>query len=795
MPRAHASLLQPLLIYVAAAVITTWPLAWHPASLLGAPIGPGDPFLNLWALGWGLQAVLNDPLAIVSGRVFDANIFHPAAGTLAYSDHLLLQSAVLSPLYALTGDVVLCYNVLLLLSLALSALAMHGLVRATVGSEGGAYLAGLAWGFSSFRFAHLIHLQLQSLYWLPLTFLFLHRVIARRRRRDAAGLGVLTGLQAISSVYYAVIGGLGLVIAALALLLASSRRGRGTVLSRLVLAGMVAAFLALPVGYVYWRVATDQGFGRNLFEASQGAAVIRSYARVPEGNLLYGRTALLRPAPTNPSPRDAGPERELFPGFALLCLAAVGVRAGWRSDARPLVLAMCLVGVAGFVLSLGPDGLRVLYATLHRFVFGFQAIRAPARFSVLVTFALAMLAALGWRELSRRAHGIGWTLPRAVAVGLFAVAIGEWMHLPVALADAPPRQTAVGQWLRTAPGAGAVISLPLTIDLENTPSMVQSLEHRRALVNGYSGQRPDFFAALVDVMSAFPSDEALVTLHDRGVQYVVTPTPIGLAPDSPLQLRAMPGGTPIYELVWNSDIEARMDSRADVAAPEPGPIPFRLGDRSEYSVRWEGGVGLEAGRVVVSVEPPAYRLVIAATTADWVSRFFEADDLFTTTTDARLLPLTHERDQQEGSRHVTRGFIYDSTARVVRIGASLDQAREPQAATLPLDRDARDAIAALSFVRTLPLSAGARYLVPVNEAGRNLRLDLTVVGVETITVQGQSRRAWRLEPAIRQRVERRRAPSATLWLGDDQRRLPLVVEVNAAFGRVRMELVAHQDGR
>ena len=787
------SLWRALLIYAAAAVVTTWPLVTAPTSLLGAPVGPGDPFLNLWALGWGLQTLLTDPLAVMSGRVFDANIFFPAAGTLAYSDHLLLQSAFVLPLYALTGNVALCYNVVLLLSLVLSALAMHAFVRSVVGSEAGAYLAGLAWGFGSYRFAHLIHLQLQSLYWMPLTFYLLHRLVAGRRRRDAVLLGLVTGLQAVSSVYYALLGGIALVVAALALALTSGRRSRRTLLSRLVLAGVLAAALAAPVAVVYLRVAQDQGFGRNLFEAAQGEATLGSYLQAPPGNLLYGRTGLLRP-PAGADTRRTGPERELFPGFLLTLLAFFGVRAGWRGDARPLAIAMTLVGVAGLMLSLGPDGIRPVYAALHRFVFGFQAIRAPARFAVLVTFALAVLAALGLRELSRGSHGAGRTR-RTVMVGvLIALAAAEWIHVPTMLAVAPERRTPAGEWLRTAPGSGAVVVLPIGLDADNTPAMVQSLEHRRGLVNGYSGQRPDFFPALVDGLSTFPSDDAIVVLHDRGVRYVVTTQPVDVASGPPLILRATFENTRIYELVWTDEFEARMDSRDQVTPPPPGPIPFRMGDRSEYTVRWEGGVGLEAGRVTVTVEPPEYRLAVSATTADWVSRFFEARDQFITTTDTGLLPQTHVRDQQEGSRHLTRGVIYDATAGVVRIGPSLERARDPDATTLPLDRGARDAIAALFYVRTLPLTAGARYLLPINEDGRNLRLDLTVVGLETITLQGQSRQAWRLEPSLRQRVERRRSPQASLWVSDDRRRLPLVVEVRAAFGRVRMELMNHRDG-
>ena len=47
------------------------------------------------------------------------------------------------------------------------------------------------------------------------------------------------------------------------------------------------------------------------------------------------------------------------------------------------------------MLSLGPVGWRWLYAALHDNVFGFHAIRSPARFSVIAVLGLSLLAALG----------------------------------------------------------------------------------------------------------------------------------------------------------------------------------------------------------------------------------------------------------------------------------------------------------------------------------------------------------------------------------------------------------------
>jgi hypothetical protein len=793
---------RPLLVYSLAAAVMTWPLVLHPASRLAAPVGPGDPFLNLWILGWGMQTILTDPLALVTGRVFDANIFHPASGTLAYSDHLLLQGALLAPLYAATRDVVLCYNVLFAASLVASALAMHAFVRSVVGAPGGAYLAGLAWGFGSYRFAHLVHLQLQSLYFLPLAFLCLHRLIAGRRRRDAITLGIVAGLQAVSSVYYAVIGGVALACGAVPLALMSSRRRNMMVARRLVLAAVVGGGIVAPVAFIYWRVQQGEGFGRNLFEASRNAAYVDSYVQVPPGNVLYGRTGLLRHngSPVDGRPPRTGPERELFPGVVIAALALVGAWRGWRGDGRPVVATMIVVAGVGFVLSLGPDGIRPAYAVFHDHVFGFQAIRAPARFAVLVTFGLSTLAALGWRE---------WANPRSVSRGggiltsigaplLLVGVFSELLHVPEMLAPAPPGRTEAGEWLRRESLAGAVVVLPVGLDVESTPAMVQSLEHRRPLVNGYSGQRPAFYVALAESLNAFPSEEALLAMREADVRFVVTPVPVRVPTEyvSPIVERARLAGVAIYELRWTADTEAALERVSGPPPMPPGPSPFSPGEAARYAVAWGGaGMNLVAGEIAVRVEPPAYRFVVEAQTAPWMARFFRARELFVTSTGADLLPQVHERDQQEGSRHVHRAFVYDHEARVVRTGPSPEEAAAGRGLALPLAPFGRDAISALFYARSLPLETGATYSMPINEAGRTLRVELSVVGREAIQVQGRSLTAIRLDPRVQQRMERRRPVAATLWLSADERRVPLAMDLEAAFGRVRVELIDYERGR
>ena len=770
-------------LYVVAAVTLTFPLAFSLTSSLGALQGPGDPYLNLWILGWGLRAWTTDPGSIFSGQVFNANIFFPSEGTLAYSDHFLLQAFALAPVYAITQNAVLCYNLLLIASIALSGLAMHVFTRAVTGSEKGAYVAGLVWACWPYRTAHILHIQLQALYFMPLALLCLHRVVARRRWRDSVALAAMTTLQIVASVYYGLMTAVVLVVSAIMLAFATGQWRAWRLWSRLATAAVLTLVLSVPVLLPYLRSQQVEGFGRTLVEAARHSASVQSYTQVPPVNMLYGRTGLLAPRAPLPGERDRmHVEHQMFPGVVLIGLAIVGLLRGVGSDSRPLVLSACALIVTGLVLSYGPEGFRGLYASLHENVFGFQAIRAPARFSVIAVLGLALLAALALRALASTKRAVAW-LP-GLLIGLLGL---EYVNTPLPLAAAPPMRTEVGQWLASEPTQGAVLHLPLGPDIDNTPFMVQSLEHARPIVNGYSGQRPAYYSSLVDSVADLPSPGAFAVLREFDVRFVVSPAPVAGAGHarSPLVERARLTDGVVYEVRWTTDALAALDDLRAPPPPAPGPAPFTAGETATYDVYWDGGpLDIAAGTAtltVVSGSPGQARweFETEATTADWVSTFFEAQDRFTTVTDGELLPTEHRREIREGRRQVDRRYVYDRAANLVQTAQM----------ALPLgDPSARDALSALYYVRTLALAPGDIVTVPLNEAGASLTLQVSVAEVEEIESAGGRVKALRLEPRVMRRVERRRPIAITLWLSTDARRLPLRAVVDAGFGRIRLEL-------
>ena len=211
--------------------------------------------LNLWTLGWDLKTLSAHPGWLLSGRIFDANIFFPAhrhAGLLRSSAAAGVPSGRSTPSRTISSSVT---TLLLVASLVASALAMHVLARTVVGSEWAAYVAGLIFGFAPYHFTHLDPHSAAGSLFLPLSFFFLHRLLRRPARRTPSRSAFM-GLQAVSSVYYGIIGGVGVACAAIVLAILSGRCATGGYAARARGNGD-RVLVALPWSIPYVRVERE----------------------------------------------------------------------------------------------------------------------------------------------------------------------------------------------------------------------------------------------------------------------------------------------------------------------------------------------------------------------------------------------------------------------------------------------------------------------------------------------------------------------------------------------------------
>ena len=128
------------LLFIVLACATTYPIARfdHPQ----VP-DADDSYFNVWRLSWVAYQLPRDPSAI-----FDANIFHPAKSTLAYSDAMLALGVAGAPLIWLGVHPVVVHNLLILASFVTAALGAFLLCRHLTGSTSAAIVGGLIFGFA-----------------------------------------------------------------------------------------------------------------------------------------------------------------------------------------------------------------------------------------------------------------------------------------------------------------------------------------------------------------------------------------------------------------------------------------------------------------------------------------------------------------------------------------------------------------------------------------------------------------------------------------------------------------------
>jgi len=494
---------------IAAALVIgfTWPMALRPASV--GRVDSGDALHGIWNVAWVAHAITTG-----KRNIFDANIFHPHQNTLAFSESNIGAGILGIPAYLATDSAVATFNFAVLAGLWLSLLGTALLAWRLTGSYAGAFVAAVLFTFCPYIFAHTAHIQLLMAFGMPWALLAMHAFVDAPSAARAGVLGAAVAAQALFCGYYGVLTGLAVGVGCLHY----AWRRRLWVRPRwwllVLLAAAVSVLIVLPFFLPYMRLQKGAGFGRTLDEAYRYSADWRAYLA---SSAWMHRWML----------KYLGHWKEvLFPGFAALVLATVGVVAGLRTAAGPAgartpapretIGFYGLLGLLFLWASFGPAAW--LYAVLYKAVPIFSLLRAPARFAIVVVLALAVLSAFGAAAVVQRFGA----RRRAAALVLCGLAVLDmstpWPAMPV------PAPEPAHKMLRLLP-YGVVVELPFfwrSIDFHrHARYMFDSTYHWRPLINGYSDYIPPDFVDITVPVSSFPNPEGFQILRERRARYVL----------------------------------------------------------------------------------------------------------------------------------------------------------------------------------------------------------------------------------------------------------------------------------
>ncbi|PYQ22538.1 MAG: hypothetical protein DMF81_11815 [Acidobacteria bacterium] len=497
-------------LYLVLTVLLTTPLAFRLRTM-----DAGDSAYFAWVMAWEAHALKTDPARLPHG-----NMFHPLRYTLGMDEPVFGTTLLVLPLFLVTDDAVLVFNLARLLTFVLSALAAYLLVRSLAAAELPALLAGAAFAFSPIRTDQIAHLSTLGTQWLPLVLLFLFRFFRLGRARDALLAALFFVLEALACGYHGLVGLIVLPMAVLPLL-----KGRRSRLPMALLAAALAALGLAPLYLLHHAALAPLHYARGVAETEQFSAALESFLATGSWNHIWGEaTAPFRTTYSN----------NLFPGLVLPLSVVAGAIALRREGRRPSreAVALGLMALAAVAVALGPE-VRLLGRDLGPGPFAlarrlpiFRMIRVPSRAGAFIALALAALAAKAWTRW--RGHPVRLLLIGAAALAETVIApipMPAWAQVVDSRRPPPP----VYAWLAAQPDEPVVAELPIqgVEGIVTRPAfhesiyLVRSTRHWKPLVNGYAGIEPEPYLQLREAVRRFPSDAALDALRRRDVRYVV----------------------------------------------------------------------------------------------------------------------------------------------------------------------------------------------------------------------------------------------------------------------------------
>lgn len=394
----------------------TYPLILNPGHLLPKH---KDPFMYAWTMVSNVHRLFSAPSAL-----FHGNTFYPHGNSVAFSDLLLTPTITAGPVYLLTGNPVLQYNLTLLIWWALSGWAMYVAALALLRSHRGATIAALIFTLSPYRTDYFLEFQMELAFPIPLALLCFVRFLETRRWPPLVWTLLLLWVEALASMYYAIILGLCLAVVAGLHLILRSGDWSWAMVRRLLLGGLILGVALAPFLLPYVKNDRELGLVRELHQPARHSADI----------LTYFETGVTRLYRFRPSGHIA--ETSLFMGFVALMLAAMACvlceapapprrQPITRHISRLLVSGIVLAVVGFVVTSAWGDTLRA------------TGIRLPGPerfFDVVLLLGLARIGLEGWvaRRSGKHRGPLGerelrWILLFLIAL-FFVLSLGPFIH-------------------------------------------------------------------------------------------------------------------------------------------------------------------------------------------------------------------------------------------------------------------------------------------------------------------------------------------------------------------------------
>lgn len=233
-------------------------------------------------------------------------------------------------------------------------------------------------------------------------------------------------------------------------------------------------------------------------------------------------------------------------------------------------------------------------------------------------------------------------------------------------------------------------------------------------------------------------------------------------------------------------------------------IPFGHGETLTYNASW---MGMAVGNATMKVESgatfegkPAIHISGSAKSSRSFSMFFSIKDAAESWVDPdELYSLGFVSDQSEGSNQDYQKWILDyekGVAHRYRVNRKKDGAIQKYDVDFPLTKSkVQDAASMLYFYRAFDLKVGQTLTSDVYVSKDMWTLEVAVVGAEKgVKVKAGKFDCLKVEPRVLKNGKAQNKGKMTVWVSNDEHRVPVKIVSEVSLGKISAELVSYTQG-
>ncbi len=218
---------------------------------------------------------------------------------------------------------------------------------------------------------------------------------------------------------------------------------------------------------------------------------------------------------------------------------------------------------------------------------------------------------------------------------------------------------------------------------------------------------------------------------------------------------------------------------------------FGVGERFEFSVGYgpinAGTAVMEIPEIIKFNGKKCYHIVSTAKSNKFFSVFFKVEDKVESFMDVHgLYSLRYDKHLREGKFRADVSMIFDQENHLAIYNSGKD--------TFDVAEYAQDVLSAFYFVRTQELTVGKSIFVDNHTDKKNYPLEVKVLRKERRKVEAGEFDCVVVEPILKTPGIFKQKGSLTIWLTDDEIKMPVLMKSKVIIGSISTELISYKLG-